>query len=483
MEKLKIYFDSKAIIITTIIGLLNSFYFSNKSLMLLLCVIEVLWLFDNFIKGKYVDYVCLYLIFLAFSMESGNFVGEEGFYGFKNFRIAGLNVAVWMLLPILFSCIANYRLFYQRLGSLHRSILNKLTFFTISGMIMGVIVYLLDDYGFRSKAGSMTEMINSYYGYTIPFLTILSVSWCLVKEGVGLSKVKQYLFACLPATAIIFIVCLATENYGNRMGLASLQVSDIYFLLIASIILLSYKQFSLKEKVIIFITSIIIAILSLMYNASGKIIIILMLSPIVWLYILGKQGHKTQAFLYILIGLVVLMIVVPITGLPFISGDNIVFQTKMADVAGLLNWGSDNWLLSIPESPRMRITEFMNVGYEYILHPWYVFGGKGFCGNIQDHLGLFTFLDESAFSNWQLELGAYRGLHESFNTFFLVGGISGLYILFSSLKDILKNMDLSPWLMFGGLWLFLFYGYHMNVSIFGITSLVVGLIEVDKIRL
>lgn len=476
------HLNVRYILVTTTIGLLNSFLYDNFPIMAALCVVEVLILLLSLVRRNYVNYVCYYLIFLTFSMESGNFVGVDAFYGFKNFRVAGANVAVWMLLPLLCCSIKDLKTLRLLSGDLLSELLSKLSFFTISGALMGILVYAIDDYGFSSKTGSLKEMINSYYAYLLPFISIVVVSWALLKDSANLPKARQYLFSCIPATAIVFIACMAFGNYGNRMGVASLQVSEIYFLLIASLVLISYKNFDKKEKIIIIISGAIIAVLSLMFNASGKIIIILIFVPIVWLYILKKLGRTTAIALYIVLAFCVLVFV-PQFELTILGSDNMVLQSKMEDVSGLMNFGSNNWLMQIPASPRMRITEFMNVGYEYWLHPWYVIFGKGFCGCIQDSLGLFSFLDESAFSIWELELGAYKGMHESFNTFFLVGGITGLYILFSLIGKIYRRMYISPWLMFGGLWLFLFYGYHMNVSIFGITSLVVGLIEASSYKI
>lgn len=471
------YWNLKVIFIATFVGIINSFCYLNFTIMIALCALEVILLMLAYIRRNYVQYVCLYMIFLTFSMESDNFVGGEDFYGFKNFRILGVNLATWMLMPLLFDALRKLRSISDNLEGLHLIIFKRLTFFTLCGSLMGAIVYMLDDYGFRSKEGSLKEFVNSYYSFYIPYITIFVISWIVITNKSSVYKIKQYLFACIPATAIVFILCLILGNYGNRAGSDSLQVSEIYFLLIGSLILISFNEFTIIEKSVILFSGCVIASLSIFYNASGKILIIMMLTPVLWLIVLYKQGIRLKIYHYLI--LFVLILYLPdLLGL-IMGVENNTLSSKLDDVTGLLNFFFlGDGLMLIPGSPQMRITEFMNVGYEYIVHPWYAFFGKGFAGSIKDLLNLFPELDEAAFPEWQLQLGAYHGLHESFNLFFLIGGFSGLYILFNSIYQILKRMNYSAWLVIGGMWFFLFYGYHMNVSIYGITALVIGLNEI-----
>ena len=472
------YLNYGIIILTSFIGIVNSFYYANFEIMLSLCTVEILLLFFAFFRKNYGQYICLYLIFLAFSMESDNFVGGADFYGFKNFRIFGVNLATWMILPIAIKAIINYKKL-KNLNEALSSVLKKLTYFTIIGSIMGVIIYMLDDYGFSSKEGSLKEMINTYYTYFIPYVTFFSISWVIQNAPKTVPRVKQFIFSCIPATAIVFAFCYFGGNYGNRMGNDSLQVSEIYFILVSSIVLISFSNFSLKEKIIIIISGSIIALLSIMYNASGKILIMVMATPLIWLFVCLKQRVAGLLFKFI-IGLLFLILIFTELIPLLLGSENNVLITKINDVEGLLNFITTGNIKLIPDSPMMRITEFINVGYEYVIHPWFLIFGKGFIGSIQDHLGLFPNLNDSDFSEWQLKLGAYHRLHESFNVFFLAGGLTGLYILYKSLYIVFRNIKYSPWLVFGGIWLLLFYGYHMNVSIFGITCLVIGLYEVNN---
>lgn len=471
------YINIKYISMATVIGVLNSFYYDNFTVMFILCCIEVVWLFWCLRRKERITYICYYLIFLSFSMESEVFVGTSTFYGFKNFRIAGLNIAVWMLLPLIIVTIPNYKNCLSKIRGLHRSLLKKLTLFTLLGMIMGLLTYLGNDNGFGVSLGSFSQLVNSYYTYLIPYIEIIVFSCVICSHRELLPKLKQFLFSIIIALAIVFLVCLGLQNYGNRGGQSSLQVSDVYFLLVCSFVLLVYEEFDTKSKMVLGVSSVIILILSLLYNASGKIIIMTVLTPILMLIVMKRKGSATKTILFTGVAIILVIFVVQYL-LPILMKNNVLLSTKYQQVRLLFSFGSDNWFDNIPSSPKMRIAEFLNIGYEFIAKPWFLPFGKGFGGTVKDRLGLFSDLSEFSFSEWELNLGAYFSMHESINCFFLVGGIFGLYVILSISLALYKKVHRSPWLLFGLAWILLFYNYHLTIAVYGIIALIVGLEDV-----
>lgn len=471
------YIEIKAILLSTIVGLLNSFFYDNVTIMTTLCVVEVAVLFFCIIKKKYIKYIAYYTVFLCFSMESEAFVGSSIFYGFKNFRLVGLNLAVWTLLPMIAFSIIKYKYLFSNMGYVHKKVLSKLIFFTLIGTIVSLAVFLVNDNGFANKAGSASVLIDSFYTYFLPCLELLAVSFCIIAQRDKLEILKKYLYSIIVGTAIVFLACLVLKNYGNRGGLNSLQVSTVYFLLVMTIVLLVYEDFNPRSKVLLGISGTVIIILSLAYNASGKIVITTVLIPIIMVTILAKKGSALKTIVMVMIGVFVLLFL-GFYLMPLLMKNSMLLTTKYEQAMKLFAFNSDNWFENIPSSPKMRITEFMNIAEEYFRKPWYAVFGKGFCGTIQDHLGLFDDLSEFAFSRWELELGAYYSMHESINCFFLTGGICGLSILVSIVIRLFKNIDKSPWLIFGVVWLLMFYNYHMTVGIYGIVCLVVGLQDI-----
>lgn len=477
--KIKIFTDSKnmlhirTIAMVATVGLLNSFYYENLSIMLVLAIVEIMILLYCMMRGDYLHYICAYMVFLCFSMESSNFVGTDTFYGFKNFRIAGLNLAVWMLLPVLLKALARIGRILPYIGSTHKEILKMLVYFTGIGFLMGFFTYIVNDNGFSNMTGSVSMLFNTYYGYILPFCEIIVVSYVVVRYSDDLDIVKRYLFSCIIVLAIVYIVCLITGNYGNRGGLASLQVSGIYFLLVCALALVVYPQFDRKAKLFLMIASVIILVLSLAYNTSGKIVIMVVLTPIVMIVIMAKRGSPVKMIITTFFVMVLLVIGLSVL-LPYLRSTSKLFAIKFEQVSDMFSFGG-NWLENMSSSPKMRITEFMNIGAEYLGKPWLMIFGKGFTGTIKDNLGLFDELTGFSFSEWELNLGAYFSMHESVNCFFLVGGLSGLWIILSISMKLLKRLERSPWLVLGFMWILLFYNYHMSIAIYGIVALIVGL--------
>ena len=293
---------------------------------------------------------------------------------------------------------------------------------------------------------------------------------------------KEYLYSIIVSTAIVFVLCLAFKNYGRIGGLESLQVSEVYFLLVCSLCLLCYDDFNFQSKVVLGVSGVVILVLSLAYNASGKIVIITVLIPIIMAIVVFKQGHAVKTILMLFVGCFVLFGLLSFL-LPLLREKSMLLSIKYEQAMKMLSFSSDNWFDNIPSSPRMRIAEFLDIAEEYIYKPWFAFWGKGFGGTVVDRLKIFTDVDEFAFSRWELNLGAFYSMHESVNNFFLVGGLFGLYTIISLTIRIFGAIHLSPWLVFGVVWIFLFYNYHSTIGIYGIVSLVVGLEDVHEYNL
>ena len=75
--------------------------------------------------------------------------------------------------------------------------------------------------------------------------------------------------------------------------------------------------------------------------------------------------------------------------------------------------------------------------------------------------------------------GTFYRPHETLNVIFLYHGLIGLCFYIYSLFFVFKNSKKSPWLLIGGIWFLLFYGYSITLSAFGMTALLLGLYEVD----
>lgn len=473
------YIDYSKILLATIVGLLNSFFYDNYLIMVILCAIEILFLVRCFVKKDDLTYICCYMVFLSFSMESKIFTGTEMFYGFKNFKIAGINLAVWMFIPFIILSLSNYSNYLKYANTLHKVIVRKLAFFTFLASIIGILLFLLDDNGIQTHNESLIILLNSYYTYWLPFIQILFISITIIKNRTKLVEAEKYLFASIVALTLVSIFCIVFKNFGNRGGFSALQISEIYFLLICTIPLITYDRFDPKSKVVLGICGIVILYVSLIYNASGKNVLIALFIPLLMLILEIQRKNKLKVILGVLLATVSLFFFVNIL-LPYFMNESIFLTLKVNQAMSIFSAGGVNWLANMPGSPKMRIYEFMNIVSEYVEKPWFLLTGKGFCGSIKDNLNLFGDASEFTFSVWELHTQIYMSMHESINNFFLIGGLSGLYVIISICVNLSFKLYKSPWLIFGLIWVLFFYGYHLNVSIYGILSLIVGLADISN---
>lgn len=472
------YFNIGLIVCSTTIGLLNSFFYDSLPVMTALCAVEVLVLLGLFVSDKPLPYVGLYVVFTCFSMESASFVGSDVFYGFKNFRIAGVNLAVWMLFPALLMALKRKTVAIKRFSPQAKVFTNRLSFFICIGLFMAAVTYCLDDNGFASQNDSFGQLIGCIYSYVLPFVVVLCFFVIVFAEENSVERLRPYLYSVIVGLVIVFLACLVFGNFGNRGGLKSLQVSDVYFLLTSSLVLVVYSGIPKGPRTILAIAGAIILVLSLRYNASGKIVITAILIPLFIIFLSYKQGVNARSLFVTMIAVLAVVFVVLFL-LPTLAAGSSLLSNKIEQAVGLFSFGN-NWLESMPFSAQMRVTEFLNIADELINKPWFLPFGKGFGGTVTDSLGYFKDLTSFAFSDWELTLGAYYTMHESLNCFFLVGGVFGLYFYFSTFVSFMKNIDRSPWLVFGMMWFILFYNYHLSIVVYGVLSLAIGLLEASE---
>ena len=74
-------------------------------------------------------------------------------------------------------------------------------------------------------------------------------------------------------------------------------------------------------------------------------------------------------------------------------------------------------------------------------------------------------------------------LHESLNTVFLKFGILGLIFWGFLLLKFCSNFNKSPWLILGGLWFLFFWGYSPALMSIGLSSLIIGMGDVQCVKL
>lgn len=469
----------KKALFCTVIAVINSFFYGNYLIMLFLTIGEVATILFFLVNKKYIKCISYYMIFMCLSMENKAFVGTDIFYGLKNFKIAGINVGVLLLVPMLLFLILNNK--YKRIykfPSLKKILLFE-TILLVIGVIIGVFNVIVNDNQVNFYGANLQMIIRASYNYVIIALEMWVFGISLASNDDN-QVIGQSLASIIIAVFIDSVLCLVFQNYGNRGGTESLQLSNVYMVLGAAPLLLFYKNESFFYKFTIGVSGLFILILTLVYNSSGKLVLTFIFLPVMLLFVLKDNRRIIKNSIFILIFIIFLLIIFAGLSRNF-SSNNYLFFRKIEQAIGLISFWKKDWLANIPSSPKMRITEFLNIANEYYNKPWYLLFGKGVMGTITDRLGIFPYfdVDSAAFSSWEVLSRRYYAMHETLNVLFLTNGIMGLLFYTKIILYGLKNAHSSFWLLLGTYWFAFFYNYSITISVFGILSLMYGIKEAE----
>lgn len=479
-ENVNRYHISRAIIrsatiyiFASCIASLNVLFCRDALVANIIIFIELAILAYYFLRGNITKYIGCYLIFLCTSLEYGAFIGTEEFYSFKNFRILGVNLGIVSLLPIFFlACFKGVKIKNIKTNYLNLyEYAYYMSFLFVSGTIFGLLQILLNDNNIQNMDNFIFNFIGQcYMMVALPLLIIISFAYILSWEPTNISSLEDYLIATLFGIVVSLIVSLLFRVEGYYGGVDTLLTSTVSIFIPFMFILPFYKNYEFSHNINISIFATIGTILMLKYNASGKFIIFCLMIPLIICCIVYKNRITFTGLTFI-----VILFVIIVFGIPFIAENNVLFRIKYDEAMGLLRFWSEGWIQNMPGSPRFRVGEFINICYEYLAKPWYIIFGKGYMGTITDHVGIFgAHFIPSAFSIEQWANGTFYGVHEALNLLFLYHGIGGLIFYTYMLKYVVTNFAKNPWILIGGVWVLIFYGYSITISAFGLSALLFG---------
>lgn len=471
------------LILACAVGVINVLFYTDYTISLTVVIIECAVLTYFFLRNKIGLYLSCYLIFLCLSLESEKFLNESYFYGFKNFRIMGLNLGIIFLIPICIKYL-NRLLSYRKKVEVYSNLIkfrNLVFVLSASGVILGIINNLImNDNNITNVEGYLSEFLSVFYVMAvIPLLLVAAIMYIIKYERESIQCVKDAIVAVLCGAAISIIVSLFKGNYGSIGGLSNttLVVSLVIFYIPFLILAPFYKEnhYTKVQKWIIFIFGSSSTIIAIIYNANGKILLMVLLLPIL-LVIIEHRLHKPGRVLLLLFGIL-------LAGFAFISlnldtSSNWLLHSKMEQVISFLKFWEPNWLQEMEISPRYRIVEFINICVEYSEKPWMALLGKGYLGSIKDHINMLVRVGGD-FTNVQWANGTFYLLHESINLLFLNNGLLGLFAWIYAFKLLINNFHKSFYLLFGCSWFLLTFGYSVTISALGMTAIMIGLYDID----
>jgi hypothetical protein len=219
------------------------------------------------------------------------------------------------------------------------------------------------------------------------------------------------------------------------------------------------------------------------YSVGGKgVIFVLILLIASALKFIVKSKFKVIPLTGVV--LVLSLIIYNISNGFFVEDKNeFLLAHKVNQFISIFNWGdlSFDSLENVSDSPRVRIAEFLNILNYYFNNPFKSIFGLGFGSYFEDNLNLFALMDlsQGSFDDDQINTGRFYRAHDTFPVILMLHGVVGLlfsiYWSFYSFRNSVKSfflLGLIPWL-------FLTYGFDINIAITGIIFLYIGLYELN----
>jgi hypothetical protein len=460
-----------------LIALLNILFYNNFSIALGVVLVELLILFFYFIKQDVYKYFINYLIFTSLSLEQEFLVGTDMFYGFKNFRILGINLALLALIPpviiILFKRI-NISDFRKKGNELYKSFIIFLIL-TVSGFFWGLFTILVDDNDIQSFSNIIMLFVNRFYFFIIVLIVQIILLYLVVKEKEKFKQLGTVLLYILVAASLTLLFSLVFDVKGSYSHIDTLLSPLISWLIPLLTLVPFYKKF--RNRYMFFLIGLIGTFLMVIYSPTGKGILLVFLLPFIHLFILVVQKNFKMLFIFLMF-YTSLIIILPIILQDYISQSQLT-QNKLNDVFGLISFWEPNWINNIPTSPRYRVVEFINIWIEYMRKPYYLLFGKGYIGSFKDYISGFNMGYVSAFSRQEFQYGTFFSPHDAFNTILLSNGLLGLLVFVYYIKLAFKKAKQSFWIIVGVYWLVILYGFSLTLSVFGMCCLMYGLFEIS----
>ena len=459
------------------IAFINVYFRQSFIVSFVVAIGEIFTLLFCVLTKRMDSYLCFYLVFLSNCLEFSSFVGDEAFYGFKNFRIVGISLSTLALIPLI-----AYGLFeITKLKAIEK--VNRLKFssflllMNFIAIFIGLFSVLINDNNVVSLGSVFSLLIDDIYEMMfIPLALCVSVPAFLNKNRFFKIKFGIVLETILVGSVFQIIISVIFKQYGYYGGVATLQASTISFFIPFLALSILKQEYSVYPK-FCFALSIRGSILLVLFNASGKAILVV---AIIYFFLFVRLFCRFKA-----IGRCLLIIVASAVFVSFIilvnnysNSSSVIFKSKMNQALSLFNVLDPNWLEKMPISPRTRIEETRSILIEYYHKPYFLFFGKGFLGSITDNTGFFYSHISSAdgfVSELEWRQGIFYNLHES-NLILIKYGLFGIgfliYVVIQGLKRFRKTNSLFA--LIGVFWFLFFYGYSAVISVFGLSSLLFG---------
>lgn len=425
------------------------------------------------IKGNYFKSYCMVIAFITSSFETTTFTSEIVSDDATVYSIYSLPVVRSILCYafIIFLCVVFRGKYKSAIKSRLKSfpevkkILSFFPIMLITGIITGLLVYIANDNGVATSGWYFTKYIE----FTIKIVTLMSLIYSAALICIGdfeyrrrLESFCEQLIICAALATTITLLVGMRGYYGSKGTLIFMPLATS---IAASLIL--FYGFKNKNRLLYFVIGAIFTfeIMFIAGSHMGSKFYIVPAASFIILVLNGMKNGKLGSFA----GVVIIVFIAVIgSGLTITSTYIGSYNNwKLNQLLQMFEFRGNtfaSWYLQLPNSPRIRVDEFMSTLYEYAQKPWYFLFGKGTAGTITHLWGdtIWTIKGSGAFSDYEIDSGIFMFMHESLNVLFIRHGLLGLYFFVSVIVMLFKKMLKSPWALIALIWFVFYWGTYRS---------------------
>ncbi len=472
----------KVFFLSSIIAVSNILFSDNKSMVYILASLELITMILCFIKRSITDCLIVYVTFLSTALEFESLSASGVLYSVKTIRLAGINLGVWMLIPIWLLIILSP----IRIGRAKQTapcfwkLSTRLLLMNLVAMIVGLLLVIINDNGIRNMNGYIKAYVGSAYSSLLLPITFFGCFLVVITtEKKEFWKIGIFLQAVLCSAVVQIVVAYLMGLQGKYGNERTLLIATIYFF-VPLLFLIPMIDTNHVFSTTSFIFALIGTVLVILHNATGKIYLTILLVVVIVFFKYKNSKNKYVRIVSYTIFSVTLVGIVLLTTL-FYEASGIGGAKLRAAVEFISVWEPD-WLQKMQYSPKARIAELLNVCIEFFHKPWLIITGKGYLGSIRDHVNMFGDMTRHT-ESYRIEEwtnGLFYNLHEVASNL-LMFGVMGILYSIDLIKTTYKSFIGNPFLLIGAYWFLLLYGYSFTLSVFGIVCFYYGLARVDMV--
>lgn len=417
------------------------------------------------IRRDPVLYYMLFIVFAGTALSNSTFVYNDynaPLYTFVQLPfVQSTHVPVLLFLPLLILFGRGEIPFLTKLSE-HRTLRNTLRFICLmflTGALFGFVVRWCNDNSLRDTYDLWYYI---YEGNLLIYLNLLfltvGLTYCFLTSEKLVGEFENYLLVFLfgiSAATVLSVLFGWSADYMDNTTLLLSQAA------IFSVFLLVYPLYGNKPRRVKILSLVlgaasVFAMLIKSSELGGKWWIYVFFTLLVLLFKMFFSKKLVPKIVAVAIALGAVGVVVLFMNVDFDLG---LSETKMHQFFDVLNVFGPHWYSNLPESPKVRIDELVNVVIEYVKKPYFALFGKGFAATVTKHWGETDWSMESVnvFSRLELKNQVFGIMHETVNRLVLAFGLVGVAFIVRETWFVIRRFKDSFPCLIGFLWFIFFY--------------------------